>query len=338
MTKLKVAAVQTSPVYLDLEKTVDKTCSLMAEAAANGAHLIAFPESFIPAYPYWTWIKAAMKTTEDFVRHHEAAMRVPGPELEKLCAAARENDIVAVIGINEVHPKRTGTVYNTNLIIDADGRLLGRHRKLVPTYAEKLAWGRGDGRDLRVFETRAGRLGTLLCGENTNTLARFALLAQGEQIHVANFPAFPFSDWYAETEAIRIRCQAHAFEGKIFVISSTSLVSEACLDVICKGEPGKRQLFEGENYALTAVWGPDGQYLTEPLIDEEGILYAEIDLEDLIAPKMMHDIIGQYNDFGVLSLTLDQTPHEPLNFIGGDEDAEEDGGADSAEGKDSGGE
>ena len=238
-----------------------------------------------------------------------------GSELDKLRVVARENNIVAVIGCNEVDPRRTGTIYNTNLVIDSDGTLLGRHRKLVPTYAEKLAWGRGDGRDLRVFETNAGRLGTLLCGENTNTLARFALLAQGEQIHVANFPAFPFSDWYAETEAIKIRCQAHAFEGKIFVISATSLVSPDCLDFICKDAPEKRSMFEGKNFALSAVWGPDGQYLCDPLIDEEGIVYAEIDLDDLIQPKMMHDIIGQYNDFGVLSLTLDQTPREPLEIV-----------------------
>jgi aliphatic nitrilase len=300
---------------MDLEATVDKTCALIAEAANNGAGLVAFPEAFIPAYPYWTWIKSAKDTSADFVAHHKAALPLPGPGLDKLCAAARENKIVAVIGCNEVDPRRTGTIYNANLIIDADGNLLGCHRKLVPTYAEKLAWGRGDGRDLRVFDTAAGRVGTLLCGENTNTLARFALLAQGEQIHVANFPAFPFSDWYAETEAIKIRCQAHAFEGKIFVISSTSLVSEACLDIICKDEPEKRSLFEGENYALTAVWGPDGQYLCEPLIDEEGIVYADIDLDDLIQPKMMHDIIGQYNDFDVLSLTLDQTPREPLEIV-----------------------
>lgn len=315
MSKCKVAAVQTWPVYMNLEATLDKTCALIAEAANNGAGLVAFPEAFIPGYPYWSWIKPAKDTANDFVAHHKAAMPIPGPGLDKLCAAARDNNIVAVIGCNEVDPRRTGTIYNTNLVIDSDGTLLGRHRKLVPTYAEKLAWGRGDGRDLRVFETSAGRLGTLLCGENTNTLARFALLAQGEQIHVANFPAFPFSDWYAETEAIKIRCQAHAFEGKIFVISSTSLVSPECLDIICQDGPEKRAMFEGENFALSAVWGPDGQYLCEPLIDDEGIVYAEIDLDDLIQPKMMHDIIGQYNDFGVLSLTLDQTPHEPLNIV-----------------------
>ena len=129
MGKCKVAAVQTWPVYLDLEATIDKTCALISEAANNGAGLVAFPEAFIPAYPYWTWINPAKDTSNDFVTHHKAALPIPGPGLDKLCAAARDNNIVAVIGCNEINPLRTGTVYNTNLIIDADGRPIGRHRK-----------------------------------------------------------------------------------------------------------------------------------------------------------------------------------------------------------------
>jgi len=238
-------------------------------------------------------------------------MTIPGPWTEVLCRTAKEYNILAVIGINEIDALLTGTIYNTNIIIDNNGNLIGRHRKLVPTNAEKLIWGNGDGSSLCVYETEFGRLGTLLCGENTNTLARFALLAQGEQIHVANFPAFPFTNWYEEAEVIRIRCQAHAFEGKIFVIASTGMMDERILDMVCNS-PKKRELMGGQNYPLSAVYGPDGRCIGGPLIDEEGIVYADIDLDDLIEAKMMQDITGHYNQFSVLSLNLDRTPHKPL--------------------------
>jgi predicted amidohydrolase len=186
--------------------------------------------------------------------------------------------------------------------------LLGKHRKLVPTYAEKLVWGSGDGSTYVVHHTVRGRIGTLLCGENTNTLARFALLAQGEQLHVANFPAFPFTEWYDEADAIRIRCQAHAFEGKVFVIASTSLLDPQ-FDRFCT--PEQRSRMEGKRHALSAVFGPDGRAISE-LVDEEGIVYAEIDLGEGLRQKLMHDITGHYNQFGVLSLNLNRTPQRPL--------------------------
>ena len=311
MNQFKVAAVQTWPVFLDLEATVDKTCSLMEEAARNGASLVAFPEAFIPAYPYWAWLDSPLDGSRYFKALYKNSTTVPGPSIDQLCNAAKENDIIVVVGVNEIDPMLTGTIYNTNVVIDNHGNLLGRHRKLVPTNAEKLVWGNGDGSGLRVYETDCGRVGTLLCGENTNSLARFALLAQGEQVHVANFPAFPFTNWYEESEAIRIRCQAHAFEGKIFVIASTSLMDERSLELLCQS-PDKRSLMQGSNYALTAVFGPDGRYIAGPLIDEEGIVYADVDLENLIVPKMMHDITGHYNQFGVLSLNLNRNPQKPL--------------------------
>jgi nitrilase len=311
MNQFGVAAVQTAPVFLDLEATVDKTCSLIKEAAKNGASLVAFPEAFIPAYPYWAWMDSPLEGSKHFEALYRNSMTVPGPWTDVLCNAAKEHQIIVVVGVNEIDSVLTGTIYNTNLIIDNHGNLLGRHRKLVPTHAEKLIWGNGDGSSLRVHQTDCGRIGTLLCGENTNTLARFALLAQGEQIHVANFPAFPFTNWYEESEAIRIRCQAHAFEGKIFVIASTSLMDERSFELLCQS-PHKRSLMQGRNYALTAVFGPDGRCTAGPLVDEEGIVYADIDLDDLIMPKMMHDITGHYNQFGVLSLNLNRNPHKPL--------------------------
>lgn len=316
-TVYKVAAVQTYPKFLDLEGTVEKACRFIREAAGHGASIIAFPEAFVPAYPYWAWLEGPLKSQKRFKTLYLSSITVPGPWVDVLCGCAKENNVVVVIGVNEIDPILTGTIYNTNLVIDNHGSLLGKHRKLVPTYAEKLVWGNGDGSSYVTYQTDFGRIGTLLCGENTNTLARYALLAQGEQIHVANFPAFPFTEWYEEVEAIRIRCQAHAFEGKIFVIASTSLMDPESLDSLCSS-PEKRKLMEGQRYALSAIFGPDGRIIGEPLIDEEGIVYAEIDLNDLIRPKLMHDITGNYNQFSVLSLNLNRTPHKPLIERGGD--------------------
>jgi len=317
MKAFKVAAVQTYPKFLDVKGTIEKACAFIKEAATHGASIIAFPEAFVPAYPYWAWLESPLESQKRFQTLYLNSMTVPGQWTDVLCGCAKENDVVVVIGVNEIDPTLTGTIYNTNLVIDNHGSLLGKHRKLVPTYAEKLVWGNGDGSSYVTYQTDFGRIGTLLCGENTNTLARFALLAQGEQIHVANFPAFPFTEWYEEVEAIRIRCQAHAFEGKIFVIASTSLMDPESLDSLCNS-PEKRKLMSGQRFALSAVFGPDGRIIGEPLIDEEGIVYADLDLNDLITPKLMHDITGHYNQFSVLSLNLNRTPHKPLIERDGD--------------------
>jgi len=313
----KVAAVQTSPCFLDLGRTVAKACSFIREAAANGASIVAFPEAFIPAYPYWAWLESPLESQKRFRDLYVNSITIPGVWTDVLSRCARENNIITVMGVNEVDPLLTGTIFNTNVIIDNHGTVLGRHRKLVPTYAEKLVWGCGDGSSYVVYQTDRGRIGTLLCGENTNTLARFALLAQGEQIHVANFPAFPFTEWYEEADAIRVRCQAHAFEGKIFVIASTSVMDPASIDLLCP--PGTRARLEGKRYALSGIFGPEGRAISE-LIDEEGIVYADIDLNDLIAPKLMHDITGHSNQFGVLSLNLNRVPQAPLRERDGHHD------------------
>ena len=212
------AAVQAAPVYLDRQATVDKACALIREAGRAGARLVAFPEVFVPGFPHWIYLDRPQPNERYFVELVREAVQVPGPETERLGQAAREAGAHVVIGVNERSPRSMGELFNTNLIFGPDGSLLGRHRKLMPTYAEKMVWSFGDGSTLRVYDTAVGRLGTLCCGENTNPLARFALIAQGEQVHVANYPARPAGDPYDLTRAIEIRSAAHAFEGKCFVL------------------------------------------------------------------------------------------------------------------------
>ena len=159
LPRSKVAAVQTAPIFLDTAATIDKACALIAEAARNGARLVAFPEVFVPGYPYWNWLMTPIEGSAWFDRLCRAAITIPGPEVSRLCATARAHDCVVVIGVNERDPRALGTLYNTNVIIGADGALLGRHRKLVPTWAEKLTWAGGDGASLRVYDTPVGPLG-----------------------------------------------------------------------------------------------------------------------------------------------------------------------------------
>jgi nitrilase len=250
-----------------------------------------------------------------FRRLWESAITVPGPEVRQLCEAARLHDCTVVIGCNERPAQGAGTIFNTNLIIGPDGMLLGRHRKLVPTWAEKLTWTGGDGSSLRVHDTPVGPLGTLACGENTNTLARFALLAEGEMVHVANYIALPVAPvGYNMADAIRIRAAAHAFEGKLFAIVSCSTISPEIVAAMEDARPGARALLERRDSAFSGIIGPSGQMVGDPLIDDEGIVYADIDLGDCIEPRQMHDITGAYNRFDIFDFRVDRTPRSAARF------------------------
>jgi nitrilase len=311
---VRVAAVQAAPVWMDAQATIHKACRLIREAAGEGAQLIAFPEVYVPAYPYWNWIMNPFQGSRWFRRLSQQSLVVPGPHTELLCAEARESRCHVVIGVNERSPISAGTLYNTNLVISPRGEIIGRHRKLVPTWAEKLTWGFGDGSSIRTYDTEVGCLGTLACGENTNTLARFALLAQGEQVHVANYPAFPFGD-YDMVAAIQLRAGAHSFEGKVHTIVASSVMTEEIVEALSETEEQRRMLSR-RPCALSAVFGPDGQMIGAPLIDEEGVVHAELDLDRSIELKQMHDIVGHYNRFDVFRLEVNRAAIQPVHDRG----------------------
>lgn len=324
LPRFTAAAVQASPVYLDPAATVDKAVSLIAEAAGNGASLIVFPEVFVPGYPYWNWTMNPVKGSPWFERLYRAAVDIPGPEVETLRAAARRHGVVLVIGVNERGAHSLGVLYNTLLTIGADGELLGVHRKLVPTWAEKLTWTNGDAASLKVHRTPVGPLGVLACGENTNTLARFTLLAQGELVHAASYIALPVApEDYDMADAIAVRTAAHSFEGKVFSVVACSTISPEIVDTVAGDDQDVRTMLGRPRSALSGVFGPDGRPVTDPLIDEEGIVYAEIDLGRCIQPKQMHDIVGHYNRFDIFRLHVDDRPRRPVSFAtdAGDPDA-----------------
>ena len=308
--QVKVCAAHAAPVFLDTRATIDKACGLMAEAARNGASLIAFPESFVPAFPVWAALGAPIRGHEFFKRLAAASITVPGEEVGRLCEAAKANGIFVSIGISEATSASVGCLWNTNLIIGPNGAILNHHRKLVPTFYEKLVWANGDGAGLKVMDTKIGRIGMLICGENTNPLARYAMMAQGEQIHVSSYPPiWPTRDpqeakRYDLESAIKIRAGAHAFEGKLF-----NIVASAAVDTTLKAalEPlgtDAMRIIEESPRGVSMVIGPAGEPISDVLCLEEGLLYQEIDLADCVEPKQFHDVTGYYNRFDVFELEV----------------------------------
>jgi nitrilase len=320
MAAFKAAAAHVAPVFLDAEKTVAKACSLIEEAARNGAALIAFPETYIPAFPLWSAVVAPIHNHEWFKRLAASSIRCPGPELDRLAAAARRAGIVVSMGFNEGTADSVGCLWNSNVLIGDDGTILNHHRKLVPTFWEKLTWANGDGAGLRVCETRLGRIGMLICGENTNPLARFTLMAQGEQVHVSTYPpVWPTRDPkgggnYDLASAIRIRAGAHSFEAKAFNVVASGFLDAAMREELATLGKEALRVLEESPRAVSMVLGPSGEPITDVLADREGLLYASIDTRACVEPKQFHDVVGYYNRFDVFGLTIDRRRRHPATF------------------------
>lgn len=310
----RVGAVQAGPVFMDRDATVAKACELVREAGCSGARLVAFPEAFIPAYPYWARYLPPLESTRYTKELIKQAVQIPSHATDRLAQAARDAGVYVIVGINEKTSRAHGTLFNTNLLIGPNGQLLGRHRKLVPTLAEKLVWAYGDGNGLRTHETELGRLGSLICGENANPLARFVLIADGEQVHVANYLALPKGDagGYDLAKDIEIRSAAHSFEGKIFTVACSLVINQTVIDYF-SGNKSLHALLSSGSVGHTAVYGPLGLIVAGPLEQGvEGILYADIDLEDTLMPKLRHDIGGSYNRFDILRVLINRAPHDSL--------------------------
>jgi nitrilase len=322
--KVKVCTAHVAPVYLDAPATVEKAVSLISEAAGAGAQLIAFPESFVPGFPVWAAVQAPIKSHDAFKKLAANSIAVPGPEVEQLRAAAREHCIVVSIGISESSPASVGCLWNTNLLIGADGVLLNHHRKLVPTFYEKLIWANGDGAGLKVCETEIGKLGMLICGENTNPLARYALIAQGEQIHVSSYPpVWPTrppnqAGRYDLASAIRIRAGAHSFEGKVFNIVASALLDAAAMNSLRGLDAEARETLEQSPRGVSMILGPSGEVISNTLCAEEGLLYHVIDISDCVEPKQFHDVAGYYNRFDVFDLAVNRKRLMAISLVEGE--------------------
>ena len=292
---VRVALIQARPVYYDRAKTVSKALSLISDAAGQGAQLAALPETFFPGYPAWLdyavdyarWDHPPTKRL--YARLAANSMALDSPELRQLREAAREHGIVIALGINERVAKGRGnrSLYNSIVIIDADGAIRNHHRKLRPTYTEQLVWAAGDGAGLRAVDTAVGRVGGLICWEHWMPHARQALHISDESIHIALWPAVK--------EIHQIASRHYAFEGRVFVLAvggimpASDFPAELDLPDELRAQPEALLLNGG-----SAVIAPDGNYLVEPVYDQETILYADLDLTRIAEEQMTLDVTGGY--------------------------------------------
>jgi nitrilase len=299
-TPTVIAAVQATPVFLNLEATLEKACGLIAEAGRRGAGLIVFPEAFIPSYPDWVWAVPAGEAAMHDALYADLlanSVAVPSPTTEALCQAARQAGAYVVMGINERNTEASGgSLYNTILYLSPAGQILGIHRKLVPTGGERLVWSQGDGSTLGVYDTPFGRLGGLTCWENYMPLARYTMYARGVQIYVA-------ATW-ARGEPWLSTLRHIAAEGRMVVIGCSIALRTADIP----DSPLKKRFYAGAgewiNVGDSAIVDPSGQFIAGPSHKKEEILYAEVDTQRLLGAKWMLDVAGHYARPDVFTLTL----------------------------------
>ena len=309
---VKVAAVQAASVFLDREGSAEKACRLIREAGRNGAQVIGFPEGFIPAHPIWYHHHAATSTLANrlAVELFKNAVEIPGPEIDALCAAARDAGAYVVIGVCEKLPHTLGTMFNSQVFIAPDGTYMGKHQKIMPTVGERLVHAGGFGDTLHAFPTSFGPMSGLICGENSNPLAVFAMTAEGSRIHVMSWPNhFPTSG-DPMRHRVSIDSQAFAQMSKAFVVSACGTVDE---DVIRKLEPSpeaERFLRSPDCCGGSVIVAPNSRIIAGPMGAEEGILYADCNLEVGINMKLRHDFAGHYNRPDIFQLQVNRgTPH-----------------------------
>jgi nitrilase len=300
---IKAAAIQAAPIYLDLAGSVQKARELIAEASSLGAKLVVFPETWLPGYPAWLdccrdvalWDHPPVKRV--FARLMENSVAVPGPAIDSLAEAARQNNVVLNIGVHErviTGPGR-GTLYNTMLIFGADGSLLNSHRKIMPTYTERMIWGQGDGSSLRAVSTDCGRIGGLICWEHWMPLARQVLHQSGEDIHIAAWPQVK--------EMNLVASRHYAFEGRCFVIACGAVMKAS--ELPAELEP--IEALDRDSFVLnggSAIVAPDGSVLVGPVFNEETILTADLDLKLIAEESLALDVTGHYSRPDIFDVKL----------------------------------
>jgi nitrilase len=297
-----VASVQATPVFLDRDATTNKACALIKEAAANGAELVVFPETFIPTYPDWVWRLPAWRDGQYTALLRDQAVEIPGPVTEQLGAAARDSGAYVAIGVNE---RDGGTLYNTLLYVDPTGSVVARHRKLGLTGGERSIWGHGDGSTLDVVATPFGIVGGLICWENYMPLARTAMYGQGVDIYLA--PTWDNDDtWVATLRHI-------AKEGRVYVLGATPVLRGSDVPEHLRGD-----IYGGDDDWMSrgnsTIVAPDGSIIAGPLIGEEGILYADIDLAVVNQARHLFDPVGHYARPDVFSFHVDTRPQRSVTY------------------------
>jgi len=309
---VKVAVCQKPPALLNLAESIDRAIQTLNEAADEGAKLVVFPEAYLPGYPTWIWrLRPGGDMALGNKLHNELrknSINLAAGTLDPICKAAAKRDLVVVMGLNEIDSDFSGTtIYNTVVIIGADGTISNRHRKLMPTNPERMVWGFGDASGLRVVETPVGRIGSLICWENYMPLSRFALYTQNVDIYVA--PTWDSGDtWIASMNHI-------AREGGCWVLSTATAMQGSDIPAAF---PEREKLFKDDewiNSGDAVVVKPFGGVVAGPLHNQKGILYATIDPDTARSSRKALDVAGHYGRPDIFHLEIDRRTMSPITFV-----------------------
>jgi nitrilase len=301
MPIIKAAAVQISPVLYSRDGTVEKVVNKIRELGNQGVQFAVFPETVVPYYPYFSFIQPPWQISagREHLQLLDQAVQVPSSVTDEIGKACKEANMVVSIGVNE---RDGGTLFNTQLLFDADGALIQRRRKISPTYHERMIWGQGDGSGLCAIDSKVGRIGQLACWEHYNPLARYAMIADGEQIHAAMYPGSIFGDLFTQQTEINIR--QHALESACFVVCATAWLNDDQRAQIAMDTGGAIGPIGGG--CFTAIAAPDGSLLGEPIRANEGVVIANLAFTLINKRKHLMDVCGHYNRPELLSLLIDR--------------------------------
>lgn len=308
----KAAVVQAAPEFMNLNAGVDKAIDLIKAAADNGASFVAFPECWLPGYPWWAWLSPTAMNVRYFQSYHENCLVVDSPQFHRIAAAANEHGIHVSMGASE---RDHGSLYISQFLFDDQGKLVKARRKLKPTHMERTIFGEGDGSDLDVSETALGRVGQLACWEHLQPLSKYAMFSMHEQLHVAAWPSFSLypQAYTLGSTLCNALAQVYAAEGQCFVLAPCGIVSDAMIELMVDTPEQAELLLPGGGFAQ--IYAPDGRPMCEQLPEqEEGLLFADIDLGAITIAKSFADPVGHYSRPDVTRLLLNRQVQDKVEI------------------------